>query len=125
MRLLLYSVMLVRSSMKLMKREGITLKKKSTYVLHRLNGYFHFSSPRVQTLLKGLSPAYLRLGGNAADYTVYSNEPSLLNHVLNCKRFFSNSANVNSYLSGHILFQTTTNINDVYDIFCFFNSFGY
>ena len=34
-----------------------------------------FSSPRIQTLLKGLSPAYLRLGGTSADYVVYSNEP--------------------------------------------------
>ena len=59
--------------------------KKSSHVLHRLNRYYHFSSPRVQTLLRGLSPAYLRLGGNAADYTVYSNKPGLLNHVLNCK----------------------------------------
>ena len=33
------------------------------------------SSPRVETLLKGLSPAYLRLGGTSADYVVYSNEP--------------------------------------------------
>ena len=32
------------------------------------------SSSRVHTLMKGLSPAYLRLGGTSADYLVFSNE---------------------------------------------------
>ena len=29
----------------------------------------------MQTLFKGLSPAYLRFGGTNADYVIYSNEP--------------------------------------------------
>ena len=33
------------------------------------------SSPRVQTLMRGLSPAYLRFGGSPADWIVFSNEP--------------------------------------------------
>ena len=40
----------------------------------------------MQTLLKGLSPAYLRLGGTAADSAVFSDEPvPLLGHILNSK----------------------------------------
>ena len=44
-----------------------------------------FSSPRVQTLMKGLSPAYLRLGGTSADYVVFSNEPIHAFYTLNSK----------------------------------------
>ena len=39
-----------------------------------ISDYF-FSSPRVQTLMRGLSPAYLRFGGSPADWVVFSNEP--------------------------------------------------
>ena len=47
----------------------------SYYVVHDVVFLHLFSSPRVQTLLRGLSPAYLRLGGTSADYVVFSNEP--------------------------------------------------
>ena len=40
-----------------------------------LNYFLIFSSPRVQTLMRGLSPAYLRFGGSPADWIVFSNEP--------------------------------------------------
>ncbi len=36
---------------------------------------FNPYSPRVQTLLRGLSPGYFRLGGGSADHVVYTNEP--------------------------------------------------
>jgi len=37
---------------------------------------FNFSSPRIHTLLRGLSPAYLRFGGSPADYSVFTEESS-------------------------------------------------
>ena len=37
---------------------------------------FNYSSPRVQTLMRGLSPAYLRIGGTTADQKVFSQQPS-------------------------------------------------
>src|SRR5262245_12896645 len=39
----------------------------STHAAHQ----FDFSQPRLRNLARGLAPAYLRIGGTAADWTVY------------------------------------------------------
>ena len=49
------------------------------------NCIFAYSSPRVHTLLHGLSPGFLRFGGTVADMTVFTDEPPDILKDINIK----------------------------------------
>lgn len=68
------------------------------------NVTFTSSSERFNTLARGLSPAYLRVGGNAADFLVFRKELGFKSRELDSQLFDEN-------YDGNLGFRNITEFN--------------